>query len=73
MDRGEYNERLKQKMQEVKVAWPRLPAASIQEIAGRALRADLYTNVVLPSFDEFCRRHRQMSLFKAETPPTEPA
>jgi hypothetical protein len=73
MDRGEYNERLKQKMQEVKVTWPRLPAASIQEIAGRALRADLYTNVVLPSFDEFCRRHRQMSLFKAETPPTEPA
>src|SRR6476646_7122036 len=39
MDRGEYEERLKQKMQEVKVSWPRLPAPSIQEIAGRALRA----------------------------------
>jgi len=68
MNRSEYEGRLQQKMQEVKVSWPRLPAQSIQEIAGRALRADLYSTVVLPSFDEFCRRHRQMPLFKADAP-----
>lgn len=68
MDRKEYDARLKQKMQEVKVSWPRLPAPSIQEIAGRALRADLYTTMALPSFEEFCRRHRQMPLFKADLP-----
>lgn len=73
MNRAEYDERLKQKLQEVKVAWPRLPAASMQEIAGRAVRADVYPNVVLPSFDEFCRRHRQMPLFKAEAPQTKPS
>jgi hypothetical protein len=73
MDRRQYNERLKQKMHEVKVSWPRLPAESIQEIAGRALRADLYATIALPSFEEFCRHHRQMTLFKAEAPPTRPA
>jgi hypothetical protein len=73
MDRGQYNERLKQKMHEVKVSWPRLPAPSIQEIAGRALRADLYATIALPSFEEFCRHHRQMPLFKAETPPKQTA
>ena len=59
--------------------WPRLherarqaeadrlvPRESIQEIAGRALRADLYATVALPSFEEFCRRHRQIPLFKAD-------
>jgi hypothetical protein len=73
MDRGDYEERLQQKMHDVKAAWPRLPAPSMHEIAGRALRADLYATVALPSFEEFCRRHRQMPLFKAETPPKEPA
>jgi replication initiator protein A len=73
MDRGEYEERLKEKAQQVKAAWPRLPVASIQEIAGRALRADLHAHVPLPSFDEFCRRHRQMPLFKAGTPQEEPS
>ena len=68
IDRSEYDGRLQQKMREVKIAWPRLPAQSIQEIAGRALRADLYSNVTLPSFEEFCRRHRQMPLFKADAP-----
>lgn len=66
MNRTEYEGRLQQKMQEVKVSWPRLPAQSIQEIAGRALRADLYATVALPSFEEFCRRHRQIPLFKAD-------
>jgi hypothetical protein len=67
MNRIEYEGRLQQKIQEVKVSWPRLPAQSIQEIAGRALRADLYSTVAVPSFEEFCRRHRQMPLFKMES------
>jgi hypothetical protein len=64
MDRAHYEKRLLEKVQEVKQAWPRLPLASIKEIAGRALRADLHSAVTLPSFDEFCRRHRQIPLFK---------
>jgi hypothetical protein len=64
MDRAHYEKRLQEKVQEVKQAWPRLPLASIKEIAGRALRADLHSAVTLPSFDEFCRRHRQIPLFK---------
>jgi hypothetical protein len=66
MDPGHYEQRLKQKTAEVKGAWPRLPVSSIQEIADRALRADLQATVILPSFEEFCQRYRQMQLFKAE-------
>lgn len=66
MDRQAYEERMKEKLTEVKDAWPRLPMSSIQEIADRALRADLHSTEPLPSFDEFCRRHRQMRLFKSD-------
>jgi hypothetical protein len=69
MDAGEYEERLKQKVTEVKNAWPRLPLPSVQEIAERGLRADLYSTVVLPSFEEFCQRHRQIPLFERQARP----
>jgi hypothetical protein len=72
MDRNEYSERLKAKAEGVKAAWPKLPAATIQEIAERAVRADLYTTVPLPSFDEFCQKWRQMTLFREAMRPVEP-
>lgn len=73
MDQNEYRERLRAKAQGVKAAWPKLPAATIQEIADRAVRADLYSTVPLPDFDEFCRDCRQMALFTEPAPVPEPS
>jgi Replication initiator protein A len=64
MDKTEYEERFKGKLQEVKSTWPRLPESGVREIAERALRADLYTAADLPNFDEFCQQHRQRVLFE---------
>jgi hypothetical protein len=54
---------LKGKVQEVKSTWPRLPDIGIKEIAERTLRADLHAAASLPTFDEFCKKHRQRLLF----------
>jgi hypothetical protein len=67
MDRGNYENRLKSKLEEVRVTWPRLPMPSLQEIAQRALRSDLQASVTIPTFHEFCQHHRQMGLFKTES------
>jgi hypothetical protein len=67
MDLEEYERRLKGKADEVRLTWPRLPLSSVQEIAERAVRADLHSCAAIPSFQEFCERHRQLGLFKRES------
>ena len=64
MDRDDYDERFKTKLQDVKSTWPRLPEAGMRETAERALRADLLPAAALPTFEEFCREHRQRPLFE---------
>ena len=61
---ADHSARLANKVKEVRHAWPKLPALTIQEIAERALRGEIRKNLALPSFAEYCKtRNPQAALF----------
>jgi hypothetical protein len=64
MQAADYAARLNTKVKEVRSTWSKLPVATIEEIAQRAIRGEIKKNLPLPSFEEFCTtRNLQSSLF----------
>lgn len=63
MDEANFNSLVRRKIKDIKSTWPKLPDDTLTEIAERSVRADLKKTVPLPSFETFCCRSPQITLF----------
>lgn len=63
MDEASFHSLVIRKIKDIKSTWPRLPDDTLTEIAERSVRADLKKTVLLPSFETFCCRSPQITLF----------
>jgi hypothetical protein len=59
----EYEALLKAKMEHLKQSFPRLPSQAAEDLGKIGVSADIERSLPLPTFEVFCKRSRQTTLF----------